>query len=131
MTARGSFNIDRQPLDTSTEGADGIQINRMSIEKTFTGDLTAISRGEMLAAMTPIKGSAGYVAIEQVSGELSGKNGSFVLQHYGIMADGSERLILEVIPDSGTGELSGISGSMSIDHGEGQHSYEFDYTIDS
>lgn len=131
MKATGTFNIKRQPLESFAKGTEGINMNRMSIEKTFSGDLTGTSRGEMLAAMTSVQGSAGYVAIEQVLGELSSKKGSFVLQHFGIMADGSERLILEVIPDSGTGDLTGITGSMVINHDDGQHTYEFDYSLPS
>jgi hypothetical protein len=101
----------------------------MSIDKSFVGDLKGTSKGEMLRAMTPVKGSAGYVAIEQVVGELNEKKGSFVLQHFGMMNQGSDRLILEVVPDSGTDELSGISGSMSITIDNGQHFYDFDYRL--
>jgi hypothetical protein len=109
----------------------GVKLNRMSIDKTFQGDLDATSKGEMLSARTPVKGSAGYVAIEQVSGILSGKNGSFMLQHFGIMDKGQDRLILEVVPDSGTGELEGLSGQMKIIIEEGQHFYEFEYQFSS
>jgi hypothetical protein len=101
----------------------------MSIDKTFFGELDASSKGEMLSAMTSVKGSAGYVAIEQVSGKLSGKEGSFVLQHFGIMDKGDDRLILEVIPDSGTNELVGLSGTMKINIEEGKHFYEFDFDL--
>lgn len=117
------------PLDVSAEGAGGVNLGRMSINKTYSGELNAKSRGEMSSAMTPVKGSAGYVAIEQVEGHLSGKKGSFVLQHFGTMSAGEERLILEVIPDSGTGQLAGISGRMSIIIEDGSHFYEFDYLL--
>lgn len=102
---------------------------RMSIEKEFSGPLEATSIGEMLSVMTPTKGSAGYVAIEQVVGSLEGKQGSFVLQHYGVMELGAEKLTLEVIPDSGVGELSGLSGQMNIYIEDGNHFYEFEYQL--
>ena len=127
MQAKGEFEVNLQPLDTYATGDDGILLGRMSIDKTFNGDLTAKSKGEMLSAMTAVKGSAGYVAIEQVSGSLSGRNGSFVLQHFGTMSHGKDRLVLEVVPDSGTGELIGLSGKMSIKIESGKHYYEFDY----
>jgi hypothetical protein len=101
----------------------------MSIDKTFHGELEAISQGEMLSAMTATQGSAGYVAIEQVSGTLSGKKGSFVLQHFGTMNKGGDILILEVIPDSGSGELTGLTGRMKINIEDGQHFYEFEYEL--
>jgi len=129
MKATGTFSVNMNPLDGYAEGTDDIQVNRMSIDKLFVGDLKGTSKGEMLRAMTPVKGSAGYVAIEQVVGELNEKKGSFVLQHFGMMNQGSDRLILEVVPDSGTDELSGISGSMSITIDNGQHFYDFDYRL--
>src|SRR5690606_34880457 len=106
---------------------EGISLGRMSIDKTFYGDLAASSEGQMLTAMTAVDGSAGYVAIEQVSGSLHGKKGTFVLQHYGIMDADGQRLILEVVPDSGTGQLSRLSGQMFIYIENGEHSYELDY----
>lgn len=129
MKVSGTFNVDMKPLDGYAEGKNELKLNRMSIDKTFDGDLNAASKGEMLSAMTSVKGSAGYVAIEQVDGELNGKKGSFVLQHFGIMNNGSERLILEVVPDSGTGDLTGISGSMEITIEDGKHYYDFEYRI--
>ena len=101
----------------------------MSIDKTFHGELAATSQGEMLSAMTKTKGSAGYVAIEQVTGNLSGKSGSFVLQHFGTMDKGSDRLILEVVPGSASGEMSGLTGTMVIKIEDGQHYYELDYDL--
>ncbi|WP_340103378.1 DUF3224 domain-containing protein [Rhodohalobacter sp. 8-1] len=129
MKATGTFNADLKPIDGYAEGINDIKLNRISIDKSFEGDLTGTSKGEMLSVMTPVKGSAGYVAIEQVTGEIGGMNGSFVLQHFGTMHSGHERLILEVVPDSGTGDLAGISGSMSIKINDGQHFYEFDFSI--
>jgi len=130
MQASGKFEIKLQPLVSYSKGADGISLGRMSIDKTFSGDLDATSKGEMLNAMTSVQGSAGYVAIEQVTGMLAEKSGSFVLQHYGKMSQGNNFLLLEVVPDSGAGELTDISGKMLIRIEEGQHFYEFDYSFD-
>lgn len=129
MKASGEFQVKLQPMDSYAKGTEGINIGRMSIDKTFSGDLVATSQGEMLSAMTTVKGSAGYVAIEQVSGSLSGKQGNFVLQHFGTMNQGKDRLVLEVTPDSGSGELKGLSGKMLIKIENGKHFYEFDYEI--
>lgn len=129
MKVTGKFEVKLNPIDGYEEGKDGIKLNRMSIDKTFYGDLDATSKGEMLSAMTPVKGSAGYVAIEQAQGILNGKKGSFVLQHYGMMDKSEDRLILEVVPDSGTGELEGLSGQMLIIIEDGNHLYEFDYDL--
>jgi hypothetical protein len=127
MKISGEFQIKLQPMDFYAKGNDGINFGRMSIDKTFSGDLEATSKGEMLSAMTTTKGSAGYVAIEQVIGSLAGKKGSFVLQHFGTMNRGKDNLVLEVVPDSGSGELVGISGKMSIKIENGLHFYEFEY----
>lgn len=129
MKISGSFNVTLTPLDTYTQGENGVNLGRMSIEKAFEGDLTATSKGEMLSAMTSTQGSAGYVAIEQITGTLMGKTGSFVLQHFGVMNDGENRLILEVVPNSGSGELTGLSGSMQINIENGEHFYEFDFQL--
>jgi hypothetical protein len=129
MTISGKFDVKLTPLDTFASGKNGVNLGRMSIEKTFHGDLAATSKGEMLSAMTPTQGSAGYVAIEQVTGLLTGKQGSFVLQHFGIMNNGEKRLVLEVVPDSGTGELKGLSGKMTIDIDNSQHFYQFDFEL--
>ena len=106
-------------------------LGRMSIEKKFQGDLDAVSKGEMLSAMTSVKGSAGYVAVEKVTGSLQGKKGSFVLQHSATMNRGVPGLSINVVPDSGTEELTGIQGSMQIEITEGQHFYIFEYVIGS
>ena len=129
MKISGKFDTNLNPLDSYARGRNEINLGRMSIDKTFHGDLDATSKGEMLSVMTPVKGSAGYVAIEQVSGSLSGKQGSFVLQHFGTMDKGKNRLILEVVPDSGSGELSGLKGKMAINIENGQHFYEFEYEL--
>jgi hypothetical protein len=128
-TATGEFEVNLQPLDSYAKGSEGMTLGRMSIDKIFRGDLEAQSQGEMLTVMTAVKGSAGYVAIEQVSGTLMGKSGSFVLQHFGT-ANGSEnRLVLEVVPDSGTGQLANLKGEMRIVIEEGKHFYELDFLI--
>jgi hypothetical protein len=109
---------------------DGLTLSRFSLDKQFRGDLEGTSKGEMLAAGTPVKGSAGYVAIEQVLGTLQGRRGSFMLLHIGTMANGSQQLTISVVPDSGTGELVGLSGAMKIMIAAGgAHSHELSYEI--
>lgn len=130
MKARGEFEVDLQPLDSFAEGREGIGLGRMSIEKVFRGDLEGTSRGEMLTARTTVEKSAGYVAIEQVEGALHGKRGTFVLQHWGSMDRGENRLLLEVVPDSGTGELTNLSGEMTLEIDGGKHLYAFEYSLD-
>ncbi|WP_444916957.1 DUF3224 domain-containing protein [Microbulbifer sp. JMSA003] len=130
MKISGKFEVTVKPMDPYAKGSEGNSLGRMSINKVFYGDLSGGSRGEMLSAMTPVKGSAGYVAIEQVAGTLGGKRGTFVLQHFGTMKKGEDFLILEVVPDSGTGELVGLSGKMSIQVDGGVHYYDFEYQLD-
>jgi hypothetical protein len=101
----------------------------MTIDKQFHGDLEATSKGEMLAAGTAVKGSAGYVAMEKVTGTLKGRTGTFVLQHTGTMNRGEPQLSVTVVPDSGTGQLAGLTGKMAINIADGKHSYEFEYTL--
>jgi Protein of unknown function (DUF3224) len=101
----------------------------MSIDKKFHGDLEATSKGEMLTAVTQVKGSAGYVAIERVSGTLHGRSGTFVLQHTGTATRGAHQLSVTVVPDSGTGQLVGLAGTMTIHNADGKHSYDFEYTL--
>ena len=127
MKISGKFKVELKPLDNYAKAIDGISLGRMSIDKTFTGELSATSQGEMLTALTPVNGSAGYVAIEQVSGSIADKKGGFVLQHYGMMNSDGQHLTLEVVPESGTGELSGLTGKMNIRIEEGQHFYDFEY----
>jgi len=126
MHANGTFEvkITPQPVDGESPA-----VGRMSIDKQFHGDLEASSRGQMLAAMTSVKGSAGYVAIEQVTGSLHGRTGTFVLQHSGTMTRGAPQLIVSVVPDSGTAELAGLAGTMAIVITDGKHSYDFEYTL--
>jgi hypothetical protein len=131
MKITGQFKVQMQPQEPAFLGKDEINVGRFALDKIYTGELSAQSQGEMLSAMTAVKGSAGYVAIEQVIGTLSGKQGSFVLQHFGIMNQGNTELTLLVVPDSGSGELKGLSGSMAIRIEDGQHYYDFEYEIAS
>jgi len=126
--ARGDFVVTLTPQSTD-EITGASTLARLAIDKQFTGDLIGVSKGEMLSAGTPTKGSAGYVAIERVSGALHGRTGTFVLQHSGTMTRGSPELTVSVVPDSGSGELTGLSGTMRIIIDGKRHSYEFDYTI--
>jgi hypothetical protein len=124
--AHGDFEVKTAP-----KSAADAPIGRMSLDKRFHGDLEATSKGEMLAFMTSVKGSAGYVAMEQVTGALNGRSGTFVLQHSGTMAHGAEQLSVTVVPDSGTDELKGLAGKMAIIRSNGNHSYDFDYEFAS
>jgi hypothetical protein len=129
MHASGEFEVNLEPLDSFASGSAGITLGRMAIDKTYHGDLEGQSQGEMLSVITNVEGSAGYVAIEQVSGTLAGKSGTFVLQHYGRLSHGKNRLLLEVVPDSGTGQLANLSGKMTIRSEADQHFYNFEYTM--
>ena len=105
-------------------------VGRMTIDKQFQGDLAGTSKGQMLMASSPsVKGSAGYVAIEKVTGTLNGRSGSFYLQHSGTMTRGAGELTITVIPDSGTDELADLQGKMNIIIADGKHSYEFEYEL--
>ena len=117
-----------KPL-SETDDTPGTKLGRMSLEKRFAGDLVATSRGEVLTAVTDTKGSAGYVAIERVTGTLGGRAGSFVFQHSSVMDRGVPTQSIRVVPDSGTGELVGLAGSFVIDIVEKKHLYVFDYTL--
>jgi len=127
--ATGSFDVKITPLATDSP-AEGSPLGRMSLEKQFHGDLEATSTGEMLTAGTAIESSAGYVAIERVTGSLHGKRGTFALQHNATMTRGTGALNIIVVPDSGTGELTGLSGTLGIEIAGGKHAYVFEYTLD-
>lgn len=101
----------------------------MSIDKQFHGDLEGSSKGEMLAIQTAVKGSAGYVAMEQVTGSIQGRSGTFVLQHSATMNRGTPQLSITIVPDSGTAQLTGISGQLNIMIEGGKHSYDLEYTL--
>jgi hypothetical protein len=125
----GAFEVKLSPQKPDNKEVESAALGRMSIDKQFHGDLEATSKGEMLSAMTEVKGSAGYVAIERVSGTLQGRSGSFVLQHSGTMTRGVPQLIVTIVPDSGTGQLAGLSGNMAIKISDGKHFYEFEYAL--
>lgn len=126
--AKGSFTVDMSPQG-EPDTRDGVSLGRMSLRKRFEGDLEATGEGQMLTAMSPVKGSAGYVAIERVTGTLEGRAGSFALQHTGTMDQGAQQLSITVVPDTGTGELAGISGALRIRIADGKHFYELEYTL--
>jgi hypothetical protein len=127
-TAKGSFTVEMKPQG-ETNTSEGVSTGRLALNKRFEGDLEALGQGEMLTALTPIKGSAGYVAIERVTGTLQGRPGSFVFQHSGTMNQGAQQLSVSVVPGSGTGGLSGIQGVFKLNVVEGKHLYEFEYTL--
>ena len=124
----GPFDVTVTPQG-QPEVQGGVTTGRMAIDKRYHGDLEGTGVGEMLSAMTTTEGSAGYVAIECVTGSLQGRSGSFVVQHSGTMARGAQALSISVVPDSGTGELAGIAGTMRIRIEERKHFYEFDYVL--
>jgi Protein of unknown function (DUF3224) len=128
MLARGTFNVNIIPQPPEDK-SEGLTLGRMLIEKKFQGDLEAVGNGQMLTGMPELKGSGASVAIERVTGTLNGHTGSFILHHLGIMERGSPRLNVTVVPDSGTRELAGVAGTMTIIIADGKHSYEFAYTL--
>lgn len=127
--ARGTFDV--KVIPQAADDAAGGPFGRLFLDKQFHGDLEGTSQGEMLSVMGDVKGSAGYVAIERVSATLNGRRGAFVLQHNATMNRGEPFLNIIVVPDSGSGELAGLSGSMRIVIADGRHSYEFDYALAS
>lgn len=126
QTASGTFDVKLTPIE-----ANGNPIGAMLIDKTFHGDLKAKSLGQMLAVRTDVPGSAGYVAMERVTGALAGRTGTFALQHSGTMDKGAQSLSVTVVPDSGTGGLAGLTGTMNIVIEGGRHDYTFRYSLPS
>lgn len=126
--ARGTFEVSLKPL-AQDGGAAEAGLGRLSIDKQFRGDIEGASQGQMLSAAGAAEGSAGYVAMERVTGTLHGRSGSFVLQHSGSMHRGAGQLSISVVPDSGTGALAGLAGSMTLSIAGGVHSYELVYTL--
>ncbi len=126
--ASGTFEVKLQPQAAADKVGDPT-VGRLAIDKQFQGDLAATSKGQMLTAMTDVQGSAGYVALERVSGQLHGRNGSFALQHSGTMTRGAAQLTITVVPDSGTDQLVGLAGKMTINIVAGKHCYDFEYTL--
>lgn len=127
IRVQGTFDVKVAPLAGDDARWGGF--DRLSLDKQFRGALEAESRGQMMAVSTQVEGSAGYVALERVTGTLSGRRGSFVLQHSGTMSGGAARMSVTVVPDSGTGELTGLSGTMTILIEGGQHRYDFEYQL--
>ncbi len=128
MIVKGSFELTMHP-EPPYDTVEGVTLARIRFEKRFAGPLEATSEVNMIGARTPIEGSAGYVAIERVTGALVGKRGSFVLMHSGLMTRGTPSLSVVIVPDSGTGELAGIFGTMKIENEGGKHGYELDYEL--
>jgi len=126
--ATGTFEVKTIPQPPE-DAAGGAAIGRLLLDKQFHGALEAKSVGTMLGARTPVQGSAGYVAQEVVTGTLNGRAGSFVLQHYGVMTKGELEQIVTVVPDSGTEQLTGLSGKMTITVEGGAHTYRLDYVL--
>lgn len=130
MHAEGTFEVRNAPL-APDDAIAGTAIGRYALDKHFQGDLQGTSKGEMLGAGSPATGTAGYVAIEQFTGTLNGRTGSFALQHFGTMEDNHFDLTVKVVPGSGSGDLTGISGTMQIIVANGKHTWKFDYTLPS
>lgn len=126
--AKGTFTVAMKP-HAEPDVAEGVSLGRMTLDKRFEGDLVAVGHGEMLTALTPEQGSAGYVAIERVTGTLHGRAGGFVFQHTGTMNRGAQALSITVVPGSGTGALAGLAGSFRLEIVDGQHRYQFDYSL--
>jgi len=130
LHAAGTFDVKTTPLPPD-DATGGPSIGRYALDKQFHGDLEATSKGEMLGAGNPSTGTAGYVAIEYVTGALQGRTGSFALQHFGTMDSGKIQLTVTVAPGSGTGQLAGIAGTMTITIANGKHSYDLEYSLPS
>lgn len=124
--ARGTFDVKVTPAPGDDKDAVP---GRFLLEKQIHGDLEGTSKGQMLTAGDFAKGSAGYVAIEQITATLAGRTGSFALQHSGTLNHGAQELNIKVVPGSGTGQLEGIAGTMTIEIKDGKHSYDFEYTL--
>ena len=127
--AKGTFDIVMIPPPPAGEGAGRLAVGRMLIDKQYSGAFTGVGQGEMLSAGNPAAGSAGYVAIEHVTGTLGKLSGSFALQHAGVMHDGDSQLAISIVPGSGTGDLHAIAGTLKIEMVERQHFYELAYTL--
>lgn len=121
-TLNGTFEVTMQPQQD-----DEFSAGRMTIDKIYSGELAGVGKGQMLSHRTQVQGSAGYVAIETFTGKVADKSGSFVLMHTGTMNKGVPSLVIDIVPDSATGELSGMAGNMSIDIKDGKHFYTLNY----
>ena len=131
MTAHATGPFDVKVTHQDDNSSDPL-LARMTLDKQYHGDLDGTGQGQMLTAGTSVKGSGAYVAIEKVSGTLKGRKGTFVLQHSGTMTQNKPQLIITIVPDSGTGQLEGISGKMTIIiAADGKHSYDLEYALPS
>jgi len=127
--AIGTFEVKVQPLPED-EKVPGVKVGRLSIDKEWKGDIVGTSKGEMMTAATEVKGSAGYVAVELMNVSIAGRAGTFTLMHHATMKnEGEFKILINVVPDSGTGQLAGLSGDLTLDLSGGGHAYRFDYTL--
>ena len=125
--ANGTFTVNMNPQEESL--SEGVTLSRELLQKKFEGELTGAANGQMLTAVSQVPTSAVYVAIDRFEGTLHGRSGSFAISHRGVMADGEQDLTIAIVPDSGTGELAGISGTMTIDIQDGKHFYSLRYEL--
>jgi hypothetical protein len=125
MRAKGPFDVTLTPQQT----ADDAAVARMLLYKEFHGDLEAIAHGEMMAAHEPLTGAGVYVAIDRVTGTLHGKSGSFLIAHRGIRNADGQDLSIVIVPGSGTGQLTGITGAVSIEIVDKKHFYSMEYAL--
>lgn len=128
MHARGTFEVQITPMPVDGY-TDAATLGRMTIDKQFSGDLAGTGKGQMLTGMGQVKGSAAYSAIERFTGTVAGKQGTFVMQHTGVVTRGAQSLLIAIVPDSGTGELAGIGGTLAITITGKQHAYDLEYTL--
>jgi len=128
LHARGEFEVKVTPvaLDGPAEDAS---LGRLTLVKTLTGDFVGEARGQMLAGMGSVPTSGAYVAIERLTGRLAGREGSFLLFHRGVMSNGSQEMLVEVVPDSGSGALAGLRGTFRIVIEGKKHFYDFEYEL--
>lgn len=123
---RGDFDVMLSQQDVS--GGMG----RYLMTKRFRGPLYGTSRGMMLSAGDQAQGQAGYVAMEVVTGAIGTREGSFALQHSGVMGNGQQSLSISIVPGSGTGALQGIRGTMTISvEAGGAHHYVLNFDLPS
>ena len=127
MLVKGTFEV--KAASVAEDKAEGLTLGRFSLHKQYHGELEATGEGEMLTGSTSVQGSAAYVAVERVTAMLSGRSGSFLLQHAGTMNRGTPSLAITVVPDSGTGDLAGMTGGMNIVIADGKHFYELEYSL--
>lgn len=127
--ATGTFEVKVTPLPED-EKVTGVKVGRLAIDKEWSGDIVGTSRGEMMTGETQVKGSGGYVAIEVMSVSVKGRRGTFTLMHHATMKSGGDfQMLITVIPDSGTGDLAGLAGRLTLDLAGGKHAYAFEYTL--